>query len=662
MTSMTHPCIEIQTSPLAVAALPHWFGEVSLVAQYLTHLGVLEALSQRVRLARGRMGTYEVIDFVAVLLGYALSGERTLQTFYERILPFACPFMALFGRKLLPHRSSLSRFLASLDQSTVEALRTLFLEDLVARELGGGEQRGLWDRCGKPWHVFDVDGTRAVARQRALPRSPDLPVPRRRLEEVCAPGYRGHKRGEVVRTRTVVQEASTHRLLGTFSGAGNGDYRGELSRALGTVRTYLAEQPLAPSRVIVRLDGLYGDGVVVGDVDQQRLGWLTRGRDYGLLDRPPVQARLALPAQQQHTQLDSGLTRQLFDCPQVVLTAQGTRSRVVIATHVATTASPPVGVLRAGLVYELFYTSLPPEAFLPSDVLDLYFGRGGFESSLADEDQEQDADRWCSGTPWGQEGWQIVAQWVWNLRLELSQRTWPSELRTTQLAEAVTPETSAAVEASPRLPEVHALEASAPQLVGQWARAARPGLFAGHDFTPQANGTLRCPAGQSLWERERRPQADGSLRIYYAARRGSCRACALRAQCLGGEPTQVLGRKVSVVVGRTPAPARPPAAALGAPVVVGTQPLLWRDWERRAGRRAWMGWLRSQQVTITRLPSPPPAQSRGSPTLSRAQRAHRRLSWQERLSRNAARAQSPQVRIRLCGIPAALAQMVGLAS
>jgi len=32
--------------------------------------------------------------------------------------------MALFGRNQLPHRSTLSRFLATLDQSTVEALRT----------------------------------------------------------------------------------------------------------------------------------------------------------------------------------------------------------------------------------------------------------------------------------------------------------------------------------------------------------------------------------------------------------------------------------------------------------------------------------------------------------------------------------------------------------
>ena len=263
MNSISHGSVEIQTSPVSLPAIPDWFGEVIPVVQYLKQLGVLSAISQRVRLARGRMGTYEVIDFVAVLIGYALSGERTLQAFYERLVPFATPLMALFGRKLLPHRSSLSRFLAHLAQPTVEVLRTLFLEDLGARSLSADAQRGLWDRCGEPWQVFDVDGTRAVARQRALAQSGELPAPQRRLQQVSAPGYRGHKRGEVVRTRTVVQEASTHRFLGTFGGAGNGDYRGELARALGTLTTVLAAPP--QPRVIVRLDGLYGDGVVIGE-------------------------------------------------------------------------------------------------------------------------------------------------------------------------------------------------------------------------------------------------------------------------------------------------------------------------------------------------------------------------------------------------------------
>ena len=48
---------------------------------------------------------------------------------------------------------------------------------------------------------------------------------------------------------------------------------------------------------------------------------------------------------------------------------------------------------------------------LPEDVLDLYHGRGAFEAVLADEDVEEDPDRWCSYTECGQELWQIMCQW-----------------------------------------------------------------------------------------------------------------------------------------------------------------------------------------------------------------------------------------------------------
>ena len=36
--------------------------------------------------------------------------ERTLEEFYQRLQPFAIPFMALFDRDQLPARSTLSRF------------------------------------------------------------------------------------------------------------------------------------------------------------------------------------------------------------------------------------------------------------------------------------------------------------------------------------------------------------------------------------------------------------------------------------------------------------------------------------------------------------------------------------------------------------------------
>src|SRR6266567_3420043 len=182
------------------------FEEVVLMATHLRKHNVLAKISERVRFTRRRFGHDEVIDFLAVLFGYAISGERTLEAFYERLQPFAVPFMALFERDRLPARSTLSRFLAALTEAPVEALRTLFRDDLESRPLStdptgaNGKQTGdLVDRAGKTWVVFDIDGTREAARQRALPQSEELPPAFRRLDDVCAPGYRGRKRGQVVR-------------------------------------------------------------------------------------------------------------------------------------------------------------------------------------------------------------------------------------------------------------------------------------------------------------------------------------------------------------------------------------------------------------------------------------------------------------------------------
>src|SRR2546426_1006563 len=210
MSSIADTAVVIQSSEQSVPSTPSWFGEGTLIAHYLKRLGVLSAIEERVRFARRRLGHYDLIDFVAVLLGYAISGEPTLKTFYERLLPFATPFMALFERDRLPARSTLSRFLAALDQASVEALRAVFLQDALARPGPVEGVGGLWDRQGQRWMVFDLDGTRQAARQRALPQSPDLPPPQRRLQPVCAPDYTGRKRGEVVRTRTTLLQAHTH--------------------------------------------------------------------------------------------------------------------------------------------------------------------------------------------------------------------------------------------------------------------------------------------------------------------------------------------------------------------------------------------------------------------------------------------------------------------
>src|SRR5438067_126617 len=155
---MTHPSVTIQITPQSTPSPPSWMGEVAAFAQVLSHVGLLKAIQEHVQFARARFGHYDTIDFVVVLIGYALSGEPTLKAFYARLLPFAEPFMALFGRQVLPSRSALSRFLAALDQATVEALRTLFQADLLART-PFASVGGLWDRCDQQYVVVDVDGT-----------------------------------------------------------------------------------------------------------------------------------------------------------------------------------------------------------------------------------------------------------------------------------------------------------------------------------------------------------------------------------------------------------------------------------------------------------------------------------------------------------------------
>ena len=366
----------------------------------------------------------QLIDFLAVLFGYAISGERTLEAFYERLQPFAIPFMALFDRDQLPARSTLSRFLAALTEAPVEALRTLFLDDLESRPLSPDKQTGgLADRAGNAWVVFDIDGTREAARQRALPQTDELPPAFRRLDDVCAPGYTGSKRGQVVRTRTVISQAHSFQWLGSFANRGNGRYRTELRQGLASITRYLAAYQLPQARTLLRLDGQYGTGAVLAD--RAGFAFVTRGKEYTVLDHPLVQARLHLPPDQSQRRPESQTVRSLYDCPEVPVGSEGVRCRVVVATHPASKKKSPVGVTRAGVVYELFFSNLPQQGFTASDVVELYLHRGAFEPALSDEDQELDPDRWCSPSAWGQECWQVISQWVWNLRLELGHQLHP---------------------------------------------------------------------------------------------------------------------------------------------------------------------------------------------------------------------------------------------
>ena len=54
--------------------------------------------------------------------------------------------------------------------------------------------------------------------------------------------------------------------------------------------------------------------------------------------------------------------------------------------------------------------------------------------------------------PGGQECWQVISQWVWNLRLELGHRLEPTPLRTTEFASALSPQSKQAATRPPVSP------------------------------------------------------------------------------------------------------------------------------------------------------------------------------------------------------------------
>jgi hypothetical protein len=404
-------CLEVHTSPLDRPSVPAWFAEVVIVARHLATKELLDLFAQQVRLVRGRFGSYEPIDFLALLIGYAISGERTLSDFFERVSPFGTAFMALFGRANLPHRSSLSRFLADVDRPCLEAFRSLFEQYSFAEGWTKDSIGGIWDRQGRRSIVFDVDATRQAARQRALPCDPTLPPPRRRLDAVCAAGYKGRKRGEVVRTRTVALQMHTRQWIGTYGGRGNGDYRAELAAALHSIVTYLKHFALTPEAALVRLDGQYGDAVVIAQLVEAGVYLVTRGRTYQMLERPQLQRVLAHAPTANVTSMNTGEFLELFDGGWLQLEEGLPQVRVIVARHHVAPGKPiTVGKRVGDWVYELFITTLPVDGFLVEDILDLYHGRGAFEAVLTDEDVEEDPDRWCSYSECGQELWQIACQ------------------------------------------------------------------------------------------------------------------------------------------------------------------------------------------------------------------------------------------------------------
>ena len=125
---------------------------------------------------------------------------------------------------------------------------------------------------------------------------------------------------------------------------------------------------------------------------------------------------------------------------------------------------------------------------------------------------------------------------MWNLRLELGHHLEPTPLRTTEFAP------------TPEAKEPQALSSGygPPTSATSW----KAGRLSGRDFVLQPGGTLRCPAKQVLSATEQCREADGSLRLIYAAKISQCRPCPLRDQCQWHGRATRKPRRVSLLLHR----------------------------------------------------------------------------------------------------------------
>ena len=260
---------------------------------------------------------------------------------------------------------------------------------------------------------------------------------------------------------------------------------------------------------------------------------------------------------------------------------------------------------------------------------------------LADEDVEEDPDRWCSSTECGQELWQIACQWVWNLRLTLGQAMQGGQGREIEWAPPKqAPPVLLAAENPPqeygRLPVGCSVRTSHRAFRGRGLHRCRE------------NGRLRCPAGASLWLSE--------VRQENAFTRAGCLPGLpdrLSALFLAGAVFGIRGQRRSSASGQCCPPsfaspcrgfAKAHHARIDAALV---------DVAGRALRRTWTVHWRRQYVEVLALAQ---AQQGAKPPLRppRAVRSHHRWSWHDRLARNAWWG-PPQFRVTVAGVPAFLA-------
>ena len=278
--------VAIQTCPQDVPSLPAWFAEVTLLAHHLRRQGILDALCDQVHLARGRMGQYEVIDFLGRALWLCYQRRADPRGVFSSVWPpLPVPsWRSLAGsgcltaaRSLASSPLSMSRVCKRCEPSLSRTASRMNSRQEHVRWLVGSQGAAAGDhrcRChatsgppARPGHQPRVPHPQAAAARRSVPRA----------HRAQAWRSRAHPHHHLAGPHPAV--------AGHLPGSGQWRLRGRAEAACQVVTQYL-QQRSAARKGCCGLDGLYGNASVLIRIQQAGLGFLTRAKEYQLLTHP----------------------------------------------------------------------------------------------------------------------------------------------------------------------------------------------------------------------------------------------------------------------------------------------------------------------------------------------------------------------------------------
>jgi hypothetical protein len=381
-----------------------------------------------------------LLFFLALFTG---SFSRSIKTACRELNRPRNRLLAAFaGLEKFPEQSSVSRFLVRATQAPLEEAMgwMLVFSHPGLRELLTHPAAACRDTFGEPWHLFDLDPTATVLRQRAVSEDDEYPPAERPSDSIARAGYMGRKRGDVLFRRTVLQHAGSTLWLGSWLRPGSGGSRETFAAAIKTVVQCCEFAGVDKERAVLRIDGEGGNVPTLTACMEAGIGYVTRCVHASLLERSDVRRKMMAGSWFEVADTGSGPRRYALDLGELelfpssnTLRDDGTpyepvRTRIVLSRYAACEKSSS-GVFIDNVMYELFATSLTSAAWPAEEIVALYCQRAAQENQFAREDKELGLDTVFNYHPPGQGLVTLIGLLVWNLELLMGLRLAEQELK-----------------------------------------------------------------------------------------------------------------------------------------------------------------------------------------------------------------------------------------